>query len=309
MPLLRELRAELLRACGLWALSPARGTTVRLLLRSYRAARPRYAHRAPPRPPRGDRARVRAARGHRMSVAYRHHMTRAADCGASHVRGERTLRVRSMYVPVLRSCIAYALRTHVCSCTAPALLMHALLTTCSCIAYALHACTDFASTARAPRMWTTPALLLHRSCDTGPLLVRSVRAHTHAHAHARAPPVCCPRVPYALHVRCTYTAHVVACTACLLNIHCVYDRVRCTCTAHALLTCAATCRTLHVRCPRATLTCALSMRGTSTCTGTALHSTCIPRELFMRSTSASPARLLTLCTHVRCSRTTPALLK
>ena len=55
--LLRDLRAELLRACGLWALSPARGTTVRLLLRSYRAARPRYAHRAPPRPPRGDRAK------------------------------------------------------------------------------------------------------------------------------------------------------------------------------------------------------------------------------------------------------------
>ena len=35
MLLLRDLRAELLRACGLWALSPARGTTVRLLLRSY----------------------------------------------------------------------------------------------------------------------------------------------------------------------------------------------------------------------------------------------------------------------------------
>ena len=227
--LLRDLRAELLRACGPLGLSPARGTTVRLLSRSYRAARPRYAHRAPPRPPRGDRARVRAARGHRMSVAYRHHMTRAADCGASHVRGERTLRVRSMYVPVLRSCIAYALRTHVCSCTAPALLMHARLTTCPCTAYAPH----FASTAHAPRMWTAPALLLHRSCDTGTLLVRSVRAHTHAHAHARAPPVCCPRVPYALHVRCTYTAHVVACTARLSHIHCVYDRVRGTCIAHA----------------------------------------------------------------------------
>ena len=240
-----------------------------------------------------------------MSVAYRHHMTRAADCGASHVRGERTLRVRSMYVPVLRSCIAYALRTHVCSCTAPALLMHALLTTCSCIAYALHACIDFASTARAPRMWTTPALLLHRSCDTGTLLVRSVRAHTHAHAHARAPPVCCPRVPYALHVRCTYTAHVVACTARLLNIHCVYDRVRCTCTAHALLTCAATCRTLHVRCPRARLTCALSMRGTSTClalrcTLHAFHVSCScaarvhRRRACSRSAHACAARVLHL---------------
>ena len=197
--------------------------------------------------------------------------------------------------------------SHVCCahCACATLRMYALFTPCPCTAYALHACIDFASTARAPRMWTTPALLLHRSCDTGTLLVRSVRAHTHAHAHARAPPVCCPRVPYALHVRCTYTAHVVACTARLLNIHCVYDRVRCTCTAHALLTCAATCRTLHVRCPRARLTCALSMRGTSTClalrcTLHAFHVSCScaarvhRRRACSRSAHACAARVLHL---------------
>ena len=56
-----------LHACRLGAEAPSRmrasgpyrwrRATVRLLSRSHRVARPRYAHRAPPRPPRGDRAK------------------------------------------------------------------------------------------------------------------------------------------------------------------------------------------------------------------------------------------------------------
>ena len=211
MLLLRDLRAELLRACGPLGLSPARGTTVRLLSRSYRAARPRYAHRAPPRPPRGDRARVRAARGHRMSVAYRHHMTRAADCGASHVRGERTLRVRSMYVPVLCSCAALPMR---CARTS----VHALLLRCSCMHCLRPA---HALLMRCTHVLISRALPVHRAC--GPLLhssctARAIQAHClfgqhvlihmHMHMHMHMH-VHCPCAARAYHTHCTCAARAL----------------------------------------------------------------------------------------------------
>ena len=246
-----------------------------------------------------------------MSVAYRHHMTRAADCGASHVRGERTLRVRSMYVPY----VAPALPMR-CARTS----VHALLLRCSCMHCLRPA---HALLMRCTHVLISRALRVHRAC--GPLLhssctARAIQMHTACSVSTCSYACTCT-------CTCTCTARVLPaltiCAARALHIHCACSRVHrapikhtlrirsralhvhCSCTTN----CTATCRTLHVRCPRATLTCALSMRGTSTCTGTALHSTCIPRELFMRSTSASPARLLTLCTRMRCSRTTPALLK
>ena len=66
-------------------------------------------------------------------------MIRTADCGASHVRGERALRVNSMYVPVLRSCGAYALRARLlCTlrlrCPAHVCTVYALPMHCSCAA-------------------------------------------------------------------------------------------------------------------------------------------------------------------------------
>ena len=150
---------------------------------------------------------------------------------------------------------------HVCCahCACAALRMYALFTPCPCTAHALHACSDFANTAHAPRLdrsCTPPAPLVrygHTACSVSTCSYTCTCTCT---CTARVLPARTIRTARALHVRCACSRVHRAPIAHTLRIRSRARHVHCSCTT---LTCTAICRTLHVRYPRATLTCALSM--------------------------------------------------